>query len=534
MNEPKGEDAVVNQDASISGAHQAKEGNVYWPIYPVSLEALRQGKEYTSFNRQNDSQKETYDLDLILSQKNKKRGEFDRQKPETLGLHYGPDGKIYPSHFVGAVWLEKPGQGGKRGVPLIVKPKIEDIDAVTMFTQVAAYGYPESMESLYGFMADEPLVEGKPLQDLSLFQVAVYLKELAQFCQRELRIDFTSACENLEGRVKGKVLIMENLRCNLVHSRLEKVACRFERMTIDTPANRILKWALKLSMKFLTQYPQEKNLLPLWNWARNATAALSRVSETKMTPSDFLGNHYGGLMQRYKKMHALARVLIRRLRIDAEGKVEEIEEKGETVPFWIDMDKLFEGYVGVLLRQTPKADFEAQKEGEFEWSINKALFILRRPKRKAENASFVVRPDYIAKDRSTVVDAKYKEYLQTKEDGRVTIAGKSNNLSQDEQSDNFGYRSLNDDIYQVIAYSTLFAGNAPMTRRAFLAVPFPKKQDKEEQGQILKAWAAALLEKDFEGNEHIPHFKVELILGYRLLVGILPTPLPIRGVGPNT
>lgn len=461
------------------------------PSYYVSLEDLRKGKEFSPIPRS-----EIGDYDL-----GKTARESGSQAPKTLGLHFTAKGEVKPSHFIGAVWLEKPGQSCPDGVSLVVRPKIENIDAVTMFTEVAANGYFQDMDELLAFKPEEPLIEGEPIEDLSLLQVAYYLKELALFCQRQLRIDFVPFTENLQGRVKGRVLVMENLRRNIVHARPDRMLCRFETMTMDTPANRILKWALALSMKFLAQCGAGKSLQTLWDSAHSSSAALSQVTEVKVSTSDFLGIHYGGFMQRYKGIHRLAKMIIRRLRVDAEGR---IEEGGKTVPFWIDMNKLFEDYVGVLLQRAGRHDFKAQKSKSFGG--------------KSSGLELKVRPDYITDEGDIVVDAKYKSILEKDGQAPEIKPGESANLTENR----FGFKAepSNADIYQIIAYSTLFAGTAPLSRRAFLAMPV---EEKGEDGDLIKTWKNAL-----DGQNEVPSFRISLPSGLSLLVGILPTPLPVK------
>jgi 5-methylcytosine-specific restriction endonuclease McrBC regulatory subunit McrC len=313
------------------------------------------------------------------------------------------------------------------------------------------------------------------------------------------------------------VLIRENLRRNIVHARPDRVVCRFETMTLDTPANRILKWALLLATRFMAQYGAN---IPeaLWDWARSAGAALSPVSEVPVGSRDFLGIHYGGLMQRYRKIHALARMIIRRLRSDAEGTVQEI--KGQTVPFWLDMNALFEGYVGVLLQRAGRKDFSAQTKKDF--GDGKGL-------------TLKTRPDYITDDGSIVVDAKYKGLFEDADANGEGKGGERVELKL-EGLPGFKYQPSNQDLYQIIAYSTLFAGAAlsasgalSKSRRAFLAVPVVATQSIGEQ--LLPSWRRALDKDGFAGDPLVPSFKAPkapISAEHELLVGVLPTPLPVK------
>lgn len=94
----------------------------------------------------------------------------------------------------------------------------------------------------------------------------------------------------------------------------------------------------------------------------------------------------------------------------------------------------------------------------------------------------------------------------------------------------FKYRPSNQDLYQIIAYSTLFAGALPASRRTFLAVPMVATQGIGEQ--LLQSWRRALDRNGFAGDTLVPSFKTPIPAGLELLVGILPAPLPVKEKAP--
>lgn len=101
-----------------------------------------------------------------------------------------------------------------------------------------------------------------------------------------------------------------------------------------------------LCLRYLACHAPDHRIL--WNWGRICESALAGVSLTPIHNTDFRGLIYAGFMQRYRKPHALARMIITRLRADADGNV---SEHKVTVPFYLDMNCLFERYVGVKLRE---------------------------------------------------------------------------------------------------------------------------------------------------------------------------------------
>lgn len=452
--------------------------------YLVNPDSLRDAKEYGAIekiqnksNEANPVAQSGFDLAGYVSRRSTRQGKEvqPEDRPDTLGLHYNDAGSIRPSYFVGAVWLGED-QPGQQAIPLVVKPKIAHLDALAMFTQVAQYGDSQTMENLFWMWPEKPLIPGKPLLDLTLFQVAAYLHALAWFCQRHLRTAFGRVTQNLQGRIKGKLQVAANTRCNLAQARVERAVCSFETVTTDTPANRILKYGLHLAMRFLAQH-KDQDLPALWHWARIANAALSHVAHIRITERDFAGMRYGGLMSGYRSMHALARMIMRRLHVEPSG---EVKEQPGTVPFCIDMNKLFEAYVGVRLRKDiPETTFLCQHERRCETG----------------SSSFTIRPDFISADGCIVLDAKYKQY-----------------------SRNGQYAWNNEDIYQVISYSMILANDAPSTRRAFLVYPHASEGE--------AAFASCVLKGKYPCG--MDFFTIKLPSGLHLHVGRVSIKVPVK------
>jgi hypothetical protein len=130
-----------------------------------------------------------------------------------------------------------------------------------------------------------------------------------------------------------------------------------------------------------------------------------------------------------------------------------------------------------------------------------------------------------------VVDAKYKGLF---EDADANVESKPGEQVQLElelkELPDFRYRPSNQDLYQIIAYSTLFASTLPASRRAFLAVPVVATQRDGEH--LLQSWRRALDRNGFAGDTLVPSFKTPIPAGLELLVGILPAPLPVKEKAP--
>jgi 5-methylcytosine-specific restriction endonuclease McrBC regulatory subunit McrC len=408
------------------------------------------------------------------------------QDPTRLGLHRSAyTNRIRPSHFVGAVWLPALRASFK------VSPKVGNVDAVRMFSEIGQYfDLLGDIRTLFRVWPEEESIPAANLLDeLSLLQVAIYLRELARFCQRELKQEMLSVRENLIGKMKGRVLVAHDLRLNRSRGRADRVVCQYNIVSRDNLPNQILRSALSMSIAYLSRFPMEWPIF--WQWARTSEAALSGVSLRRIVSSDFRGLRYSGFLRRYRAIHRLAKMLIVRLRVEAGGRVSEVRDF-RTVPFSLNMNRLFEAYVGVKLRKAGVPMYFQQV----------------RPVR-GERLKITIKPDYVSGDGCGIVDAKYK-IIEEGEEGTVKT-GEGMDLSTPSSGLN------NADLYQVIAYSMIEGGDSTAERRAFLAVPSPP-------AAIPRAsWRAALVG---QVPNDVPHLKIP-IPGSTMTVGVLSCRLPL-------
>ena len=464
--------------------------------YPVAIESLRNKTEYGVIVRcteADDNKDDLVDLDKLRADVQ------DYHPAERLGLELSKWDLTYRlSHFVGAVWLQKPA-GKEPGIVLAVQPKIADLNAVRMFVEVATspdYSHEASSDRLFDCEPSQPAMEGVTLPDMTLLQVAVYLRALSQFCQRNLRQDFARTRENLIGRVKGRILISANIRQNTVRGRSDRVVCEFTRMTLDTPANRILKVALVCCAHYLSIGP---TLPPLLDWLRQCDAALAEVSDATITDADFRGMVYSGLMQRYRRVHGLARMILKRLSTDANGQIP--KQPSQTVPFYLNMWRLFELYVGVQLAKTGKR-FKPQSQYSLPFTID-----------GKEVGSIGFRPDYcLPEDEGVIVDAKYKSII----DSAMPEEGSLISLSGLQFAN--GVQPGNADVYQVIAYCDLFTVINPKSTFKIAVLMAPGAPQCE-------------IPDRFDWNEFIGR-GATLDLGTRRII-VLPCPVPKRQAVPS-
>lgn len=375
--------------------------------------------------------------------------------PCTLGMHWSL-GKIKPSHFIGAVNLPF----GNEQHSLVVRPRAvleqqAPVDYGAMFASVlAAPSSVTGMELNWLFGCDpgsEP-IQAIGLPQLTLLEVTAFLATIARFVQRHLRHGFVQVRENLTGRVRGRILIAAQIRENLVRARSERMVCAYQQFNLDTLENRLLKAALEVCSRWIASIPHPPPQLQHWVWA--IRAALAPVPEYRPHPRDWSRVRKKGLMAAYAQPLALARLVLTRLHLMPDGQA---EESDQTLPFFLDANRLFEGWVGVCLNRV-----RTSVRGQ-EW---KRLDLL--------GSSYKFRPDFLLNEngQQIIVDSKYKP------DGPEL-----------------------QDLYQVIGYARLLATPAPIgadcnqgmtgLREACLAIPGQLEANVESAlEQFVNAWAA--------------------------------------------
>jgi hypothetical protein len=464
-------------------------------VYPVSQQSLLEAREWSPILPQDGEG--TIDLSEFVGTLGKepahpwldaydghKDHKYTSDNPRTLGLHWKDYGKISPSHFIGAVNLPLGGTNHR----LVVEPRpgFESVDYGAMFAAVLAAPVDVTgmeLHRLFGCDPDQPTIEANHLPQLTLLEVTAFLAMTARFAQRHLRQGFIRVRENLVGRVRGRILLGAQVRENLVRARSDKMTCEFQRFNLDTLENRLLKAALEVSARYVSRTP---GVVPeLQRWVHVIRSALASVPDYQPHPRDWSRIRNRGLMAAYATPLALARLVLTRLHLRPEGEAADTER---TLPFFLDANRLFEGWVGVCLHKCPAIHSVQGQADDIKFTLDKEYRF--RP-------DFVIREHY--QDRRVVVDAKYKP--------------------------NGPERT---DLYQVIGYARLLAypaaqgadcetGGAGLTE-ACLAIPgFPDGQGVDPYIRFAENWGARQANGRCWGD------------GFRLTV--VRVPLPMRAAG---
>jgi len=274
-----------------------------------------------------------------------KRGREEKQ----LCLRLNRKGEnIYAtgSYFVGLDWIKE------KELAIQVSPKINnttEIDYVKMLNDSLCekenFEYLKDLVTIDFEKTSIPTTHQKDL--LSIFLIIEFLNILKDIVRKGLKKSFYMVEENLHNKVRGRILISQNVNKNLLRGHQSNNICKYQVYGVDSNENRILKQALKFCIKQTNIYKHAIDISNLKEIISYVSPYFEEVSDNISTTTikTFKGNP---IYREYNQAIYFAQLILRRYSYDITliGK-----EDIATPPFWIDMSKLFELYVFSHLRK---------------------------------------------------------------------------------------------------------------------------------------------------------------------------------------
>ncbi|GEC73018.1 5-methylcytosine-specific restriction enzyme subunit McrC [Flavobacterium flevense] len=302
----------------------------------------------------------------------------------------------------------------KLNLNVYVEPKLNDatikLDYISMLLE--ALKAPENFKHLDG------LIETKLKEDwieiksdlkpiLTPFLIAQFLSVVKDLVKKGLKKSYYTVQENLNSRVKGKILVGQQIKQNLLKNRLTKTICQYQEFGFDTEANQFLKYVLSVIPNLLTDFNQEKQFGQLQEVLHYCNGGFYQVSNRDFEKLKYKENNtfYRNYNQAIKLGNQI--LALQDYNISCQNQ----QETTKHPPFWIDMSKLFELYVFKQLKQ------QFPEEGQVKY----------HEKRNRQELDFIINTPNI----KAVVDAKYKPRYS------------SGNPSMDDARQLSGYTRLN-------------------------------------------------------------------------------------------
>lgn len=264
------------------------------------------------------------------------------------------EGKYLASsnYFVGVDWLEQ------NKIALYVESKMNatetEIDFLKMLMDSFCYVENlENVEGLFHIEYEKPWINIHQKQDiLSPILIVQFLHLLKKIVQKGLKKSYYKITETLDSRVKGKILVTQQLKLNLAKNKLTKTICSYQEFGINTAENQLLKQVLS----FVSSYIHQKKgafgtvQIGLQNIIGYCLPAFENVGVIKNNHQKVYSSK-NPFYKEYEQAIKIGEYILKRFSFNISKTS---ENNITTPPFWIDMSKLFELYVFGKLKEVFK------------------------------------------------------------------------------------------------------------------------------------------------------------------------------------
>ena len=274
-----------------------------------------------------------------------------------------------------------------RDEELIIKPKMDNIDYMKMFSVCLGSSLsPEAFSRIYGIdLEAEPIrTESEVFSPITPLIVVHFIMLMTEITSRGLRRDYISRKENLR-KIRGRIDIAINERKNVIIKRFDRIYCKYEERSVNTPENRLFKKALLFCKGFVSKLHGNEAYQDLMNRINVSLSAFESVDD-QIEVWEIRNTKKSNLYRDYDEAIRLAKTLLRFF----DYSIANTAKKSTKTPvFWIDMSLLYEHYVYGLLYAAYGNQIEYQSSGWFGW-----------------------KPDFLHKGEKIIMDTKYMPQLE--------------------------------------------------------------------------------------------------------------------------
>lgn len=281
---------------------------------------------------------------LVLLQAVDKKYFYHNDKMLCFQL-YNDDGlfSIDTNYFIGVDWMvpEK--------VAVYVEPKLNDTYQVNflgmLLQSLEAPENVEHLDELFHVEYEKPWIPIPEQRDLlSPILVIQFLKLVQKIVRKGIKKSYYRRTENLDSRIKGKILVGQQIKGNIVKNRLTKTICNFQEFGINTEENQFLKLVLQFVSSYINQkkhFFSTQQFLQLQNILHYCLPSFEQV-ETLAQKHERFQARKNVFYREYEEAIKIGQYILKRFSFNI-NKIS--QSQTSTPPFWIDMSKLFELYV---------------------------------------------------------------------------------------------------------------------------------------------------------------------------------------------
>lgn len=266
------------------------------------------------------------------------------------------------NYYIGTDWLSK------NDVAVYVEPKLNDEAQQTDYLKMLFLCLRHSdvathTKNLYEIKFEEPYIEIEQKQDLlTPLLVVQFLQIVKSIVRKGLKKSYYKVDNNLNAKIKGKVLVAQSLKQNIIKNKTTKTFCQYDEFGFNSIENRMLKRTLVFVQKFLTLFPDySKLVLPVINFCLPAFHEVDENIDLKYLK----GITHNSLYKEYKEALHISSLILKRFGYNIK-EIDTLTNKTVKVPpFWIDMPKLFELYVLGMLKDKYFNNIKFQIQGTY-------------------------------------------------------------------------------------------------------------------------------------------------------------------------
>jgi 5-methylcytosine-specific restriction enzyme subunit McrC len=280
------------------------------------------------------------------------------------------------SYYIGIDWLQE-----KKSY-IVVHPKIDNLDYVGMFVHCLYHPeISESLEDIYHIDIKKPQIKTSTIDwDLTPFMIIHFLSLVSRIVKQGLKSNYIVHEENLNSKIKGKILWAQQFKKNIATKREDRIFCRYQEYSINCYENRLLKKVLLFIQHYSKCY--QKKYPELIQTQNSLLSAFENISDD-ISYSEIKRIKVNALYKEYTEAIALAKKILHRFGYSYK-QTDNTKIDNELPPFWIDMSKLFELYVYSLLKKEYPKEISYQAHGKHGYV------------------------DFLKKDDKLILDTKYK------------------------------------------------------------------------------------------------------------------------------
>lgn len=274
-----------------------------------------------------------------------------------------------------------------------IPTEIKELDYLKMLLQVT--NVPESNDELKGLVQIDWVakpIEVKQKEDkLTPFLVVQYLQFVKAIVRQGLKKNYYKVQENLNNRVKGKILVGQHIKQNVFKNRFTNTYCEYQQFGEDHPENRFLKKVLQFASSYIENHEKlfGDKFIELQHTINYCRPAFELISNQV---NDYELKHikHNPFYKDYSTTVDLGKKILKRF---AYNITQTTKDKVATPPFWIDMPRLFELYAYSKMIEANPTD---RKAIHYQFSTHGNFLDI-----------LVSKPDF-----QMVIDAKYKLHYQ--------------------------------------------------------------------------------------------------------------------------